>query len=93
MKEINSRFPFTLEENEYIFVLIIKTKDEKVIFSLICKNTDKFRQVEDKFYKEYPEYLEYKGNFKKNNKIINNDKTLEDLKLKNNDIIIFEKNY
>ena len=93
LKEINSRFPFTLEENEYIFVLIIKTKDEKVIFSLICKNTDKFRQVEDKFYKEYPEYLEYKGNFKKNNKIINNDKTLEDLKLKNNDIIIFEKNY
>ena len=93
LKDINSRFPFVLEDNEYIFVLIIKTKDEKVIFSLICKNTDKFRQVEDKFYKEYPEYLEYKGNFKKNNKIINNNKTLEDLKLKNNDIIIFENNY
>ena len=40
-KEI-SKFPFTLSENEYIILLIIMTKYEKIIFPLMCKNTDKF---------------------------------------------------
>ncbi len=95
LNEIISRFPFTLKENEYILVLIIKTFDEKVIFSLISKNTDKFIKVENEFYKEYPEYREYKGNFKLHNKLIDKNKTIEDNKLKNNNIIIFEnkKNY
>ena len=92
LNKIISKFPFILKENEYILVLIIKTFDEKVIFSSICKNTDKFIKVEDEFYKEYPEYREYKGYFKIYNKLIDKYKTIEDNKLKNNSIIIFEKN-
>ena len=92
LNKIISKFPFILKENEYILVLIIKTFDEKVIFSSICKNTDKFIKVEDEFYKEYPEYREYKGYFKIYNKLIDKYKTIEDNKLKNNSVIIFEKN-
>ena len=91
LKEIISKNPFNLTENEYILSLIIITKDEKVIFSLICKNTDKFIQVEEKFYKEYPEYFESKGCFRINNNLIEKNKTLEESNLKNNDIIIFEE--
>ena len=91
MKEIISRFPFILTKEEYILSLIIITKDEKVVSSIICKNTDKFSKVEENFYKEYPEYLENKGTFRINNDLIQKDKTLEELKLKNNNIIIFEE--
>ena len=89
MKEINSRYPFILLENEYILTLIIISKDEKVLTSLICKNTDEFSKVESRFYQEYPEYLQNKGYFKSNN-LINKNKSLEENKLKNNSIIIFE---
>ena len=89
LKEINSRYPFILLENEYILTLIIISKDEKVLTSLICKNTDEFSKVESRFYQEYPEYLQNKGYFKSNN-LINKNKSLEENKLKNNSIIIFE---
>ena len=91
LKEIISRFPFKLSENEYILSLILITKDKNVIFSVLCKNTDKFIKVEKKFYKEHPEYLEKKGNFKIRDKLIDKNETIEESKLKNNDIVIFEE--
>ena len=91
MKEIISRYPFKLLKNEFMLTLIIMTKDEKVIFSLICKNTDKFIKIQEKFYKKYPEYLENKGTFKINSHLIQNNKTLEESNIKDNDIIIFEE--
>ena len=87
MKDTISRFPFILFDNEYIILLIIMTKDEKVIYSIMCKNTDKLNKIENKFYQEFPEYLWNKGNFFNNNNLLDGDKTLEDNKLKNNDII------
>ena len=47
--------------------------------------------MEEEFYKEYPEYLKTKGTFSINNDFIQKEKTLEELKLKNNDIIIFDE--
>ena len=91
MKEIISRYPFKLLKNEFMLTLIIMTKDKKVIFSLICKNTDKFIKIQEKFYKKYPEYLENKGTFKIKNHLIQNNKTLEESNIKDNDIIIFEE--
>ena len=91
MKEIISRYPFKLLKNEFMLTLIIMTKDKKVIFSLICKNADKFIKIQEKFYKKYPEYLENKGTFKINSHLIQNNKTLEESNIKDNDIIIFEE--
>lgn len=90
LKEIYSKYPFILLKNEYILSLIIISKDEKVITSLLCKNTDEFSKVESRFYQEYPEYLPNKVYFKFNNNLIDKNKTLEEIKLKNNSIIIFE---
>ena len=90
-KEI-SRFPFSLSENEYIILLIIITKDEKVMFPLISKNTDDVKKLKEIFFKEFPEYSENKGIFYKRNKnnLLKSDKTLEECNIKYNDIIIFE---
>ena len=88
-KEI-SRFPFTLSENEYIILLIIMTKDEKIIYPLMCKNTDKLNKIKEIFYKEYPEYSENNGKFYCHNNILKDNKSLEECKIKTNDIIIFD---
>ena len=90
-KEI-SRFPFSLSENEYIILLIIITKDEKVMFPLISKNTDNINKLKEIFFKEFPEYSQNKGIFYKRNKnnLLKSDKTLEECNIKYNDIIIFE---
>ena len=56
----------------------------------ICKNTDKFNSIENKFFIKYPEYIEDKGSFYRRNNLIDKNKTLEECKLKDNDIIIFD---
>ena len=90
LKNQISRYPFTLKENEYIILLIIMTKDEKIIFPLICKNTDKFHKIQEIFFKEFPEYSQKKGNFYiKNNNLLSSDESLEKYKIKTYDIIIF----
>lgn len=91
LKKINSKFPLNLLENEYILVLLVITQDENIIFSLICKNTDKFKKVENKFYENYPQYRSNKGQFIFKNNLLDKKKTLEECRLKNNDIIIFRK--
>ena len=86
-----TKFPFTLLQNEYIMLLIIMTKDEKVMFPLMCKNTDKFNKIKEIFFKEFPEYSDNNGNFYcHNNNLLKNDETLEECKIKTNDIIIFD---
>ena len=66
------------------------TKDEKVMFPLMCKNTDKLNKIKEIFFKEFPEYSENNGNFYcHNNNLLKNDETLEECKIKTNDIIIF----
>ena len=97
-KEINllklkiSEFPFELKNKEKLLSIIIMSKDENVIFSIICKNTEKFRNLEDKFYEKYPNYFESKNSFECNGKEINVYKSLEDNKIKDNDIIIIKTN-
>ena len=92
LKEEISRFPPSLLQNEYIILLIIMTKDEKVMFPLMCKNTDKFNKIKEIFFQEFPEYQKNKGKFYKGHKMIylNSNKSLEECNIKSNDIIIFD---
>ena len=87
-----SKFPFTLLKNEYIILLIIMTKDEKIIFPLLCKNTDKFSKIKEIFFEKFPEYEKRKGKFynRNKNKFLMMNESLEKCKIKTNDIIIFE---
>ena len=56
----------------------------------MCKSNDKFNEIENKFYDEYPEFIETENNFYYDGKKINKNKTLENNKIKNNGIVILD---
>ena len=45
-----AKFPFILSQNEELMSVIISTEDRQILYSIICKNSDKFSRIEEKFY-------------------------------------------
>ena len=90
IKKLNeriSRFPFELSENEQLMSVIFISTDQKIHYSIICKNTDQFTKVETQLYKEYSNYKDIENVFVVNGRKINKYKSLKDNNIKNNDII------
>jgi len=83
-----SRFPFELNKGEKLMSIIFTSLDQKIHHSIICKNTDKFNYIENKLYKSYPEYQDNENFFTVNGIKINKSKSLEENKIRNNNIII-----
>ena len=57
---------------------------------MICKNTDKFYEIEYKFYSIYSEYSETYNIFKVKGKKINKGKSLKENNIYNHEIITFQ---
>ena len=89
--KIISSFPVKLSEDEKLLSVIFVSVDQKIHYSTICKNTDKFSKIENLLYDAYPEYIETENNFFVNGNKVNKYKSLENNKIKNNDIIILKK--
>ena len=62
-----------------------KISEEKYKYS--CKNTELFVRLEERFYKDFPQFKEYDLSFLVNNKRIKRFKTIDENQIKNNDII------
>ena len=87
-----SQFPFEFLPGEKIISIIFTSSDQNIISSFICKNTDIFKFIETKFYEKYIEYKDLDNNFFSNGKKIDKNKSLDENKINNNDIItIFNK--
>ena len=82
-----SQFPFEFSPGEKIMSIIFTSSDQNIISSLICKNTDVFEFVENKFYEKYLEYKGLDNIFILNGRKIDKNKSLDENKIKNNDII------
>jgi len=82
-----SRFPFEFSPGEKIISIIFISSDQNIISSFICKNTDIFKFLEDKFYEKYSEYKGLDNIFIINGRKINRNKSLDENKINNNDII------
>ena len=54
---------------------------------MACKNTDLFVRIEERLYNEFPKYKNYETHFKVNTRPILRFKTLEENRIKNNDMI------
>ena len=67
--------------------IIFISDDQRVHYSFVCKNTDKFKDLESKLYKIYPEYSKTDNYFLSNGRTIIKSKDLEFNKIKNSDII------
>ena len=76
-------------ENEKLISVLFMTKGTYDIFnySMACRPTDLFANLEARLYKDFPQYRNIKKYFMVNNNRISESKTLEKNKIKNNDII------
>ena len=86
-----SRYPFVLEEGEKILSVIFTSVSEKVNYSMVCKNTDSINKLEGELYKTFPELSETNNCFLCKGTVVNRFKKFEELKFKNGDIIIINK--
>ena len=88
--KLKLRFPFELSEGEKLISITFISFDESIQYSIICKNTHKFREIENMFYDKYIEYKNTNNIFLIKGKNINPSKTLEENNIKNGDVISFE---
>jgi len=88
IKNLKSRFPFELGENEKLMSVIFISPNQKIHYSIICKNTDQFTKIETQLYKEYPDCGDLENYFVVNGVKINKYKSLKENNIKNSDIII-----
>ena len=91
LKQLKSKLPFDLGENEKLMTVIFIPPDSKIHYSLICKNTDKFNRIENVLYEQYSEYQESENYFTANGIKIIKSKTLEENKIKFSDVITLNK--
>ena len=85
-----SRYPFDLLEGEKMISIIFNSGKQDLNYSIICKNTDIFVNIELKLYKEYPKYSEVENFFTTNGVRINKYKSLEVNKIKDNSVILLQ---
>ena len=68
--------------------IIISSKDEKIHYSLICKNNNTINDIEKELYKIFPEYSQGNNIFLFKEKKIEKFQTLQINNIKNGDILI-----
>ena len=88
LQEKLKRFPFILEKNEKLMSIIFSSVDQKIHYSIVCKNTDKIHKLEEELYREYPQFSETDNYFICKGKILNKFHTFEKNNIKNGDVII-----
>ena len=84
-----SRYSLELNEGEKLMTINFSTIDRRIQnYSIICKNTDIFNNIEKRLYEDYEEYYDTENYFTVNGKKINKCKNLEENNIHNNDAII-----
>ena len=88
LQEKLKRFPFILEKNEKLMSIIFSSVDQKIHYSIVCKNTDNINKLEGELYREYPQFSETDNYFMCKGKLLNKFHTFESNNIKNGDVII-----
>ena len=88
INQIKSILPFDLKPGETLLPIIFLTGDQKVHYSLICKDSEKFSEVEGRLYEIFPDHFEVENYFMCNGIKINRFKTLKQNQLKYSDIVM-----
>ena len=70
--------------------IIFNSESQDVNYSIICKNTDLFVNIELKLYEAYPKYSEFENFFTTNGVRVNKYKSLEVNKIRNNSVILLQ---
>jgi len=91
LNETLKRYPVILGKDEKLISIIFASSDQKMHYSMICKNTDTISDLEKKLYKEYPDFIDSDNMFLCKGTMLNKYKSFESYKIKNGDIIIVNK--
>ena len=91
IKELKKILPFEFTKGEKIIIVTFLSSNENIHYSMICKNTDDFRRLQNMFYNKFPDYQKYKNIFLIHGKKIKKTKTLKDNNISDNDIIIVKQ--
>ena len=86
-EEIKKFKSFFLTQGEQLISVKFISVDQNINFTVIAKNTDNFARLEEKLYNKYPSYKDTENYFLVNGYKINRHRTLEENKIKNNDVI------
>ena len=82
---IEKNYPLKLNEGEELLSIFFKIEEEKKYYSLICKNTETFKTIKNRFYEKNPKYIDEKNYFIiKGKEILDESKTIEELGIKSN---------
>ena len=88
--DIDDKFCLTtIKPGEKIYTINFISMGSQDIgnYSLACRKTDIFVRLEERLYKDYPQFKNYETFFEVKTRRIKRFKTLEENKIKNNDII------
>ena len=86
-KELEKYKTYCLLPGEKLFTIKFISIDQEINFSTVAKNTDNFGKLEGTLYEKYPKYKETENYFLVNGKKLNKHKTLDENKIKDNDIL------
>ena len=87
MQIFKSKLPFDLSMEENLMTINIKSVNQTIHYSIICKNTDNFSRIENCLYEKYPNYKKTNNYLLFNGTTVDPEKTLDYNKIKDNDLI------
>ena len=91
IQELKSRFPFEILKDDKIISIIFTSTNQEIHYSFICKDNDKFINVENLLYEQYPKYRETENYFMYNGNKISKYKSLKENNIQNSSIIILNQ--
>ena len=84
---LKSSISFKLSENEKLISIIFVSQDQGIHYPIICKNSQKFNEVENLLYDKFPDYKKSVNVFLLGARQIKGSLTLDENKIKDGDII------
>ena len=81
---------YHFSSNEKLISIKFISGNQDIDFTLITKNTEIFTKIESILYEKYPTYKDSENYFIVNGNRINRHRTLEENKIKNNDVLTLE---
>ena len=91
IEDLKSRYPFPILQGEKLMTVNFVSYDDKIHYSIICKNSDPFIRLEKLLYEKYPCFSNSEYNFFVNDNKVTKDKSLDFNNINDNEIILIKK--
>ena len=91
IEDLKLRYPFPILQGEKLMTVNFVSDDNKIHYSIICKNSDPFIRLEKLLYEKYPCFSNTDYNFFVNDNQVTKDKSLDYNNINDNEIILIKK--